>query len=455
VFALQAFAFVAVVGGIPALALTRSVALAIPTAASVAVTLSGFAGILATGTSTPIVGVWLLVVVGTNIAGAISLTRSRWRIVVEPGALLRIGLALAPTVVILLSFRPAPMAYDARGIWWFHASWFEAGTETVRAAIADPATAFSHVDYPVGVPVLTGMLWRLTGGENLRQAEALSSTVTLLALSGSAVLFIRKWSQAKWLACVLGASLVGTAMLGLGDGYAPYGYLDVLIAGFVATAGVALFLCPPERGLVWLSGLCLVAASMTKTEGLLFALVLLTIHLLLNRLRWRSTLVIGGCVLLPALVWRTVVLGLNPHPVADLHPGGFVELARLGAEQLRRLRKAAPRVLVEAVLLLPATATAAVALLTGRNPERWSDEFKGIVGLTLSAWGALATLAVVYASGTTDIDWWLSTSAKRVVVTPVLLGLAVAAECVFVAQARERADSSRKVDFLPKRPGNF
>ena len=74
-FALQAFAFVAVVGGIPALALTRSVALAIPTAASVAVTLSGFAGIRTTGTSTPIVGVWLLVVVGTNIAGAISLDR--------------------------------------------------------------------------------------------------------------------------------------------------------------------------------------------------------------------------------------------------------------------------------------------------------------------------------------------------------------------------------------------
>jgi hypothetical protein len=165
--------------------------------------------------------------------------------------------------------------------------------------------------------------------------------------------------------------------------------------------------------------------------------------------------VIGGCVLLPAFVWRTVVLGLNPHPVADLHPGGFVELARLGAEQLRRLRKAAPRVLVEAVLLLPATATAAVALLTRRNRERWSDEFKGIVGLTLSAWGALATLAVVYASGTSDIDWWLSTSAKRVVVTPVLVGLAVAAECVFVAQAWERADSSRKVDFVPKRPENF
>ncbi len=315
----------------------------------------------------------------------------------------------------------------------------------MRSAIADPATAFSHVDYPIGVPVLTGVLWRLTGGENLQRAEALSSALTLIALSGPTALLARKWSRTEpRLAPLLAGAVTATAVLGLGQALAIFGYLDVLCAGFVAGAGVALFVARRDQRVLAMAGACLLAAAMTKSEGLLFAIVLLLVSLLLHRSRWRQTLVLAGVVLVPALAWRSVVLGLNPHPAADLQPGGFLELARLSTERWRRFARAAPRLLAYGVLLVPAAAATAVMIVT-RGQKDSDDDVRGVVGLALCAWGSLIALIFVYAAGDTELSYWLSSSAERVVATPILLGLLVIAECVLLARESMRAADPERV----------
>ncbi len=169
----EAVLLVAIAGALPALALTRSPLHSISGATAAAVAISGLAGIVAVGASLSFVATWWGLVVLANGASVMALVAERRRTWHNGRRPLRlVCVSVLPTVLALLVLRPSPLAWDPRSIWWFHASWFADGTDTVRAAIADPATQFSHVDYPVGAPALTAVLWRSTNGEDLTQALA-------------------------------------------------------------------------------------------------------------------------------------------------------------------------------------------------------------------------------------------------------------------------------------------
>ncbi len=113
---IEAIAYIAVVGGLPALALTRSVALALPTAAAVAVASSGVAGIVSTGASMPVLPMWLAVVGGMNLAAVAFLLarRNEGGIETDGPTLRMMALALTPSLLLLFAFRPATMGWDPR-----------------------------------------------------------------------------------------------------------------------------------------------------------------------------------------------------------------------------------------------------------------------------------------------------------------------------------------------------
>ena len=51
-----------------------------------------------------------------------------------------VAVILGPLLLMALLVRRPPVSWDARSIWWFHASWFEQGGAATRAALATPSS---------------------------------------------------------------------------------------------------------------------------------------------------------------------------------------------------------------------------------------------------------------------------------------------------------------------------
>ena len=67
-----------------------------------------------------------------------------------------IAVMYAPLLLAALLTRRLPVSWDARSIWWFHASWFEQGGAATRAAMhATRRWPLSHPDYPPLAPATT------------------------------------------------------------------------------------------------------------------------------------------------------------------------------------------------------------------------------------------------------------------------------------------------------------
>ncbi|HMK12117.1 MAG TPA: hypothetical protein VK461_11085, partial [Acidimicrobiales bacterium] len=241
-----------------------------------------------------------------------------------------------------------------------------------------------------------------------------------------AVLVLEWGATRRRLVSVLGGALVAIAMLGLGQAFALFGYVDVLCAAFVVTGAVALTFRPTDRATVGLAGCALAAAGMTKAEGAVFALVVLGVHLVHRHDRWRTVSALALLVVIPSLAWRSIVFGINPHPASEIDVGNVVEVVRFSGMRMRRLCRAAGHLLRYSP---PLVAASVVALLTGRV-ARSKPGYRRAGVLMIAAWATMFALAMIYAAGDTDLGYWLRTSAERIVTTPVLLALVATAECV-------------------------
>ncbi len=212
-----------------------------------------------------------------------------------------------------------------------------------------------------------------------------------------------------------------------------FGYLDVLCAAFVTTAAFGLSF-GRSHAVVALSGCCLLAAVMTKSEGLLFVVVVLGVQLLSRPKAWKLVAGLAALAIIPALVWRSIVTGINASPSGDVSPGGLIDLLLLRSDRISRVGEATRAVLRHSLVLLPATVVVGLMRRLSGSMADIEDERRGALALLLSAWGALIALIAVYVGGTSDLNWWLDASVDRVTATPVLIGLCVIAECVLVVQ---------------------
>lgn len=437
--ALTALLYLVVAGLLPAVALTGSVSLGLPCSAAVMLIVSALSGSFATIASVSATTTLLVALVLVNVV-ALAWLAVRAR---DLGPRLRrvsarrtgvVVWLLALPVVLLTVRPPAPLAWDARSIWWFHASWFLSGGEAVRDALANPLVAFSQTDYPVGNPTAIAGLWRLLGNQaDYEQAQALSAVMTAFALGLLALVLAQRNRADEVVAVTL--ALVGAVQFG--SNLAAFGYLDVLCASLLVTSLVASLLVVDARRASVLFALGLAAAASTKKEGVAFGLLVVAVAVVFAPGRRRRLVVSAVVAMTPAVVWRIALGSTGAEIKSDVRTAGVVRLTQ--AESLRRLRVAGPEVIAgSAGLLVPAIVVCglvAVALWR-RSSRRGLGAFAELypaMACCVTALGAVALLSVVYAVNEMPLEWWLSTSIDRVTATPRLLALAAMCATVPVA----------------------
>lgn len=412
---------------LPALALTRSAARAVLLCAPVCVVVGGVSGIVCVLLRVPVAPCAAVLFVAANVAALIVLRRSARdgsaALVIaadgDPVALVTAGLAS----VMLLVGPPEPIAWDARSIWWFKAAWFRAGGDAVLDAIDNPLMAFSHPEYPIGVPSFIGAAWGLIGDENLRLAMAITAVLTALAV---AMLVGSLFASARIDGASLAVPVVLTAAIVMqGEGLAAAGYVDVLAAALVAFA-FAEFVRHRSASLAALTALA--AATLTKGEGLFFGALICLVALPWVDRRVRFVLV-AATAAIPAVVWTLIVRVTNPDLAADVAPGGFARLLLLDGERWSRVPEATAGVWGELwpFLTVAALATAGLLLRPGETPGHVR---RLVLAGLLASVVTSAGLVAVYAAGVPDVEWWLDTSLERSSVMAKVLCLVTTAVAV-------------------------
>lgn len=295
-------------------------------AAAVTTSLAGTIAVITRTPSTP----WLVLAVPALYVAAFELRRrrphdaseprSRWS-VAGPAAAITSAAAVVPVL-------QPPVGWDARSIWYFHASWF--GRDVPYGELAREAP-FSHPDYPPWSASFGGFAWLFADARNDWVPQFATALLTVVAVVVLAVMVASvassrrsaaAWSAATALAAV---SLVGT------NGFD--GYVDTVAAVLVTVVilGAALDDADPLVLVV-----AAASAALAKNEALLFLVgVALPLHVLSGRLRIGR----GARVLAPGLgagvIWavsiRTYDLDLESWQLANVLPWSTDWTGRLGA----------------------------------------------------------------------------------------------------------------------------
>ena len=431
--------FVAVIGAVPGIVLTRSLHIGLAVAPAVTLVTAAVGGTVATALSVSATRCILALALVANLT-AIGYAALRWRRGEKSGvSWSAAGFGVftwyaLPTIVVLAAFPAAPTEWDSRSIWWFHASWFYAGGATVRRGILEPLLSYSHPDYPPGVPAATATLWHVTQrGRDLWLAQSLTGVLTALAIAGLATsLLVGRRDPVK-----LGAvSALSLAAVGLAAGAAAHGYVDVLCAALLVASLVGFMSLSDQRLALLVGGVTLAAAAVTKNEGLVFGVLVVAVAVGFSAHKRLATAVTGLVALSPAVAWQLAVRSTGAHIEGDVSPGGILHA---GSSVFRsRFWEALRAVGHETYLYLgPAAAVLALLLVLARlEPARSRlvrKELRLVVVLVLAAFLTAFGIAGIYAIGIRDVAWWVASSLVRVSATPklfALTALAVAARPV-------------------------
>jgi hypothetical protein len=166
--------------------------------------------------------------------------------------------------------------------------------------------------------------------------------------------------------------------------------------------------------------LFLACAVMTKNEGTIFAAAALAAVLVVAQRR-RPVLITAACAFAPLVPWRIFVAAHHLHDEAlrtsDLRPSSL-------AHQAHRIAPASSRLFQELLfahhgLLIPLALVGAFAALTA---GRGRIVLFGLLWLALS----FAGLVLAYWASPLQLDWFLATSAPRIVL-PLIVGAAALA----------------------------
>jgi hypothetical protein len=236
--------------------------------------------------------------------------------------------ALLALAFVGLSLLQTPEGgWDAVAIWNTHARVLNASIPGAWKAIFDPATKFSHPDYPFLLPAFIARAWRYAGQEIplIPMATALGFSAALIGLLTGAV--------GKSRGPLFGASAcaaIASCPLFLGTAIAQYA--DLPLAFFFLSALALLHRADteptPQPGLHVLAGMAAGMAALTKNEGALFVMALLAGrlgHPLLRRKMRQEWKMLArlGLGMLPMLAALILYKRLAPpnYLVAERHGG--------------------------------------------------------------------------------------------------------------------------------------
>lgn len=432
-------------GILPAYAVARDLPVAIPLAGAVTLSAAGVGGTISAVLSAPLLAGVIPVLLAVNGAAWWWFRRDgvtpRRLVATTRGEGLDavfVVVGLFAPALVSLAYRPIPpIGWDARSIYWFHAAWFQHGGGVVRAGIANPLFRYAHSDYPPGPPALIGSIWKVTGGEDLALARDLTFVLTALAIAGLAWLLMgRRRTPLSMVAGML--FVMGTPLLA--NRQAAEGYFDLLCALLVVIAVVAAREMPASTAPAVVA-VSMMAASLTKGEGLAFGLVAaLVLVVVAGRLRVRLALA-SGLAFVPVLAWLALVKSIDPA-VRDVPPRQIIRAALLRAPERGRLKEAFPRVFeeVQPYLIL---AVVVIALVGGALLlERSRTSIVLPVMMVVIGVGLVGFLIVFYAAGPYPLDWWFETSLARVTTASKLLFLGAVVDVFLMASRRDRSPDS-------------
>jgi hypothetical protein len=296
-------------------------------------------------------------------------------------------------------------------------------------------TSFANPDYPPLKPAIDAAAFRFLGDVD-PGALAVQNWIVATAFFGAiaALLAHRVPPAILWPSLALLALLPDFGLL-VGSLLA-----DESIALLFGLAGVcgALWLIEREVRFVTLAAFFLAAAALVKNEGLMLALVLFVLLAVVTRVRpWRQLLALAAVPIIAVVPWR---LWMNANGVPDTTAFRLGDLARpeFLLERSDRLGTALdelPPFLLAFdrwFLTVPLFMVAAAALIA-RRPDL-SAYAIGTVVL-----GVLGFATVFWAS-TYPLDWYIDTTADRIL--PSLVVFAAALFPLLVSEALEtgRAD---------------
>ena len=433
-------ALLVVPGYLPALALVRRPPWALALAPLATGVVCAAAAIASLVTRTPL-ATWLAVGIVVATGASAWWLRRAGPSAEADGPVTWSGLAalVAVVAVPLLAVRRAPVDWDARSIWFFHADWVRVGGTEAVDAVSNPALAFAHADYPPLAPATVASVWRVLGHdyELAQLVTALLGASAVVAMALAVRVAVRGLRLPSTVTAAGGVLLI-LAAYGIAGSGGTNGYVDLLWAAAFAAGTVGLLRSRNEPAAAGAGALCLATAMLTKNEGLIAGAVVLLLVVAMRGLRRGLVLAAAPAGLAAAWVLASRVLGAESDLAASGRLPGLLSLDR---EVLERIGPTA-----EAIWrwcrweLVVAAACAGAALAVARRPR---SEALGVG--PWAVWGAIAgclgAIALAYVISPNDIEWHLRTSVDRTTVAPRLLLLVEATMSAFVLLSwwRDRA----------------
>lgn len=361
-------------------------------------------------------------------------------------AVATLGAAVAAAVWLPLE-RSMPLTsqtWDAWAIWLFKAKAFFVDGR-IEPYLERSSEFVGQPGYPLLTPLYSAFLYSLNGGVDAEAVKILSP-VFFFAMLAAFFYLVRRIATVA----VAGAA---TAMLALTvflarTSFDLAGYAEATLAFYFAAAAGFLYLWLARGRTLDFAAACLAAtaAAWTKNEGLFFLAgfaAISAIHLVRQRRPWQEWL---WLVPLPAVLLGTYAA---MRSAAGVEASGY---SLIGDFQMGLFQIALGSVLEKAFdwrdfqLVYPLL----LASVVGGAVLRARLAFWALPAL---AFWQLAGAVLAYATGRNEIQWWLETSADRLIaqVVPVALLAAATAFGVWADRARaDRPSSEKPVARAPK-----
>lgn len=313
----------------------------------------------------------------------------------------------------LTGLRAPIVSYDAHTFWILHALWIYGGHRTYLAAVKNPAYVFSNQDYPPLVSAAGALAFVAEGKVDYRLAEVVTTVLNADALAlvalGIAAAGRRAGGRSRAAAWVAGAAvcLAGFGVAGIN---AVNGEADLLWAACAAAAVVyGLVLAPSSAGLA-VAGVSLVAASLTKNEGSIMAVVVAVLVAFRfvappRRVLWLRRAALAGLLVLPGAAWALL---LRVEGVGNFFFGPTT-VTQPASQRLAPTLAAVSHHLV----VLPVAMIVALVGWTFLRRERAGLGLANPLWLWMVCGAYLAVLVGTYVFGSLRLQWWLSSSVAR------------------------------------------
>jgi hypothetical protein len=332
------------------------------------------------------------------------------------------GLALVVGLVGLPPLLLAPVGWDARSIWFWHATWLYHGGAVYADTFRMPVLALTHVDYPPLSAGIIAAVWRAVSRANdfqlAQSINGLLSWVAIATAGWAASLMVGSRRLAKFVAC--GFVIAAFSIAGP---YAMNGVVDVPVAAWATAAAILLLVIRVEPSESVGPYVILAACALTKNEGTIAAVAIAAIALARSSRAARMAI---SAAIAPAVFWNLAIASHGAR--GDLTR----DIAHLSISAIpSRIGPIASAYAGRMGVILFVSCLVFVGIAFERRQRALRPVPRSVVVLLGVAALYLAGVTMAYVVSRHDIDWYLRTSDARTLIAPQYLLLAAAVAAVF------------------------